>query len=186
MVLQYLKNLIQLIFAPAKGWEDIADESIDDATAASQFKYCFLPAIAICACSWFVRLLYDDTPDFWGILQSAVITFVSLFLSAEASLYILQTYMPRITVDRRFYRAGVMEMIMYSLTFLGFISFIDNVVKVHIVLIEFLPLYVIFIIWKGGRFLGVEEKNIGLFVILASASVLGSVYGVSMLLNALV
>ena len=79
-----------------------------------------------------------------------------------------------------------MSMIMYCVTFLGIITLVSNVVKVRIALIEFLPLYVVFILWKGWRYAGVEERNIGLFMIMATASILGSAYLVSFLLNALV
>ena len=77
-------------------------------------------------------------------------------------------------------------MIMYCLTFLGLITLLSNVVKVRIALIEFLPLYVVFIIWKGWKYVGVEERNLGLFMIMATVSILGSAYLISFLLNALI
>ncbi len=79
-----------------------------------------------------------------------------------------------------------MMMIMYCLTFLGLITLLSNVVKVRIALIEFLPLYVVFIIWKGWKYVGVEERNLGLFMIMATVSILGSAYLISFLLNALI
>jgi len=63
---------------------------------------------------------------------------------------------------------------------------LSNVVKVRIALIEFLPLYVVFIIWKGWKYVGVEERNLGLFMIMATVSILGSAYLISFLLNALI
>lgn len=132
-------------------------------------------------------MFYEGGPGFLGALQMAIITFVSLFLSTQFARYVFQTYMPRLLSEATVEKRGRwMSMIMYCVTFLGIITLVSNVVKVRIALIEFLPLYVVFILWKGWRYAGVEERNIGLFMIMATASILGSAYLVSFLLNALV
>ena len=79
-----------------------------------------------------------------------------------------------------------MAMTMYSLTFLGMITLVANIVKVRIALIEFLPFYVIFIIWKGWKYVGVDERHEGIFMIIATAFILGSPYLISFLLHSLV
>ncbi len=213
---EYLKNLVQLIFAPARGWEDMAieerekfldyrnrhlgetggkhgasfhdeEDAWSERHASHLFRSCFLPAIGVCACSSFIKMFYEGGPGFLGALQMAIITFVSLFLSTQFARYVFQTYMPRLLSEATVEKRGRwMSMIMYCVTFLGIITLVSNVVKVRIALIEFLPLYVVFILWKGWRYAGVEERNIGLFMIMATASVLGSAYLVSFLLNALV
>ena len=213
---EFLKNLVQLVFAPSRGWEDMAadererflryrdrqlgetgglrgasfhaeEESWGEHHALHLFRTCFLPVIGVCSCSAFVKMFYEGGPDFLGALQMAIITFVSLFLSTQFARYVFQTYMPRFMEPESVARKGRwMSMIMYCVTFLGLITLVSNVVKVRIALIEFLPLYVVFILWKGWRYAGVEERNIGLFMIMATASILGSAYLVSFLLNALV
>lgn len=216
MITTYLKNLIQIIFAPARGWEDLESEENlefrascgnppgkddisrhDDARqweeheAAMQFRFGFIPCISVCACSSFIKMIYDGGPGFLGALQMAIITFVSLFLASQSARYAFQVYMPRLTGETRYGRKDYprgrsMMMIMYCLTFLGLISMMSNIIKVRIALIEFLPLYVVFIIWKGWKYIGVEERNLGLFMIMGTLSILGSVYLLSFLLNALI
>ena len=217
-VIRYLKNLIQLIFSPVQGWDDLDDEEkrgfmdyrnsrldthggqrgasfheearqweVQD--AARQFRTGFLPFIAVCACSAFIKMLYNDSLGFLGALQMAIITFVSLFLAAQSARYAFQIYLPRMVdgaMATDYPRGRAMMLIMYCLTFLGLITFVSNAVKVRIALIEFLPLYVVFIIWKGWRFVGVREKDLGLFMLLSTVSILGSAYLVSFLLNALI
>ena len=192
---EYLKNLIQLIFSPAKGWEDVqADMERDfdelrtaDITTAPDYYACFLPIIGICASSAFVRMLYDGGPDFLGALQRALITFVSLFLGSLVSRYGFQFYMPKlVSRGKPVLRGRLMAMTMYSLTFLGMITLVANIVKVRIALIEFLPFYVIFIIWKGWKYVGVDERHEGIFMIIATAFILGSPYLISFLLHSLV
>ena len=77
-------------------------------------------------------------------------------------------------------------MICYSLTFMALVFLLANVVKVKITLIEFLPFYVIFIIWKGWRYVGVKERNVGLFMIMETAAIVGSVYLWSFFLNVVI
>ena len=219
-VINYLKNLVQLIFSPTRGWEDLeTDEKREflayrnsrlehyggtegasfhnetrqweERESARQFRFGFLPCIAVCACSSFVKMLYNGGPGFLGALQMAIITFVSLFLATQSARYAFSVYMPRLCgktgLDDGGYSKGrSMLMIMYCLTFLGLITLVANIVKVRIALIEFLPLYVVFIIWKGWKFVGVEERNLGLFMIMATVSILGSAYLVSFLLNAII
>ena len=218
-VINYLKNLIQIIFAPSRGWEDLEMEGkhgflshrnrrLDESggrdgasfskeecewvehEAARQFRFGFMPFIAVCACSSFIKMIYDGGPGFLGALQMAIITFVSLFLATQSARYAFQVYMPRLIGQKddtaKYSRGRSMMMIMYCLTFLGLITLLSNVVKVRIALIEFLPLYVVFIIWKGWKYVGVEERNLGLFMIMATVSILGSAYLISFLLNALI
>lgn len=209
---EYLKNLIQLIFSPAKGWEDVqasierdfeesragdlssapgdaevSEEAWEERRAMRDYYGCFLPLAGISAGSAFVRMLYDGGPDFLGALQNALITFVSLFLGSQIARYGFQFYMPKLTRrDAPVLRGRLMAMTMYCLTFLGMISLVANIVKVRIALIEFLPFYVIFIIWKGWQYVGVDERNEGIFMIIATALILGSTYLISFLLHSLV
>jgi hypothetical protein len=201
--------LIQLIIAPAQGWDDIAADEESQWKAHAQKnvdstrdeweesralllqRLCFIPIIAICACSVFVRMLFDVGPTFLQALQQAIIAFVSLFLSAQFSRYIFQTYMPgwvEKTSDGQplVNRGRWLEVIMYSLTILAVIMLVSNVIKVRLALVEFLPLYVVFVIWKGCKFVHIEEQNVGIFMVSAIASLLGSVYVLSAILKALI
>lgn len=216
MLAQYLKQFVQLIFAPTKGWEDIERESGEQFRIAREnhlcaeanrgsasyveeqndweeqratrcFYTCFLPLTGLFALSWLMRAFYG-ADDLLSCVQKAIVTFVTLFLSSQFARYIFMVYMPRIL------SASVLTdpkgrwftLIMQCLTFLGLITFVSNIVKTHLALIEFLPFYVIFIIWKGARFAGVDEKNVGLYMIIATLSILGPTYLLSILLNALI
>jgi heme/copper-type cytochrome/quinol oxidase subunit 4 len=83
-------------------------------------------------------------------------------------------------------RGRWLEVIMYSLTILAVIMLVSNVIKVRLALVEFLPLYVVFVIWKGCKFVHIEEQNVGIFMVSAIASLLGSVYVLSAILKALI
>ena len=93
---------------------------------------------------------------------------------------------PREPSDAEWPKSRGLEMICYSLTFMALVFMLANVVKVKITLIEFLPFYVVFIIWKGWRYVGVKERNVGLFMIMETAAIVGSVYLWSFFLNVVI
>lgn len=224
---RYLQNLIQLIFFPSRGWEDL--ETAEVATFRSHFQSshghegmkkptgdeaadayvewlgdysrrtftrCFLPAIGVCSLSWFARLLYaaDDTV-FASMAerallatQHALVSFVGMLLAALLSQSIFLTMLPRMlngsALEWGAWKGRSLNVIMYTITFLGMVTLISNVVKVRVALLEFMPFYVVFIIWKGCRYLEVPPRNAGLFMILSSGCILGLPYLLAFLLNA--
>lgn len=232
MIGRYLQNLIQLICAPARGWEDLESAEVQtfrrfrqshpdhqtgtneasgtgeattsDAADAyadwlvgytrSTFTRCFLPAIGVCSLSWFVRLLYADEIGMTMAdrsllaLQHALVSFVGMLLAALLSQSVFLTTLPRLlspsTIEWGAWKGRALNMTMYCITFLGMVTLISNVVKVRVALLEFLPFYVVFIIWRGCRYLEVPMRTAGLFMILAAACILGLPYLLSFLLNA--
>lgn len=175
--------------AEQRGRTAKAEEQI----ASFNYKHSFLPIIAVCSLSCFVRLLYGYSGGLLGCVQETVIMFVSLFLGAQVSMWLMGFAMPRLMEDdprqpsdAPWNRGRMLDMICYSITFIGLVFMVTNIIKVRIALLEFLPFYVVFIIWKGWRYIGVREHNVGLFMIAACTSVLGSVYLISFLLNAVI
>ncbi len=196
-ILVFLRNMFQLVVAPARGWEDLEVEQhgrtaqAEEELASFNYLHCFLPIIAVCSLSWFVRLLYGYSGGVLGCVQGAVVMFVSLFLGAQVSIWLMGFVMPRLMEEdprqpssASWNRGRMLDMICYSITFIGLVLMLTNLIKVRIALLEFLPFYVVFIIWKGWRYIGIREQNLGLFMITACLSIIGSVYLISFLLNA--
>jgi len=192
-MLKFLGNIIQLVFSPQKGWEDLEEDDyrVDGRRGAIDIRRLytgsFLPLVAFCALTSFVRMLFDGGPDFLGALQTSIIEFFSLFLSYHLAVYVFSWMMPRLVSDNAMpdqRRDAIM--VMYCISVISLIFLLGNVIKVRLALIQFLPFYVIFIIWKGADFVGVSQRSIGLFMLMASASVLGAVYGLSFLFNILI
>lgn len=204
-IARYLRNMVQLIFSPARGWEDIEaeeagwDSAVAEERASAMFRRCFLPVAGVCAVSRFVRLLYGDEGGVLAVVQEAIVAFVSLFLAAQFARWAMQIAMPKIlgeaagphcsAVDvsesvRR--RARMLELICYSLTFLGLVEFLGNVIKVRIALLAFLPIYVVFIIWQGSGYLRVPSRSVLQYVVTATMAIAGSAYVISFLLNAVI
>lgn len=189
-MLKFLGNIIQLVFSPQKGWEDLEEDDYRSDGRRGRidirklYTRCFLPLIAICSATSFTRMLFDGGPDFLGALQMAIIEFFSLFLSYHLAVYVFSWGMPKIMEGNHDHRRDAI-MVLYCISVISLIFLLGNVIKVKLALIQFLPFYVIFIIWKGADFIGVPQRNIGQFMLMASASVLGAVYGLSFLFDKL-
>ncbi|MDE5978780.1 MAG: hypothetical protein K2G84_01960 [Muribaculaceae bacterium] len=78
-MLKFLGNIIQLVFSPQKGWEDLDEDDYRSDGRRGRidirrlYTRCFLPLIAICSATSFTRMLFDGGPDFLGALQMAII-----------------------------------------------------------------------------------------------------------------
>ena len=133
---RFCKYFIQLIFSPANGWEDFQrdwDEHSDwdGHTFSGVYRRCFLPIALVCALSAFFRLIYGVPGGWLEALQHAIITFVSLFLSSQFANYVLLTYMPRFlhTDHPAEYAPRWGMLVIVSLTLLGLIGVLENLVK---------------------------------------------------------
>lgn len=209
----YIRNLVQIVCAPSRGWEDLADdedaaygthhesnaphepsaaphetvtrERWDESRAAHMFRTFFIPWIGVCAASGMTRLAYGE--DIVGVVQRILAVFVSLFLAAQVGHWTLATYGSRLQpVGADSCKGRWSIMVYYALSFVALVAAVENVVKVRIALVEFMPLYAVFMLWKGWRYAGIDDRNVGLFVALSSAAVLGTVYLVDFLLGTVI
>jgi membrane protein len=183
----FLKYLFQIILSPAEGWNDMAyDLNMNRVNVRQFYLRSFLPLVAICSASIFIRLIYGA--DWLLCMASAIGEFVSFFLTYHLAIYIISWFMLRLVdadardkQDQR--RLAVV--VMMSVSFIALVAMVTNIIKVKIGLLSFLPFYVVFILWKGCGFLTVDRRQEGLFMIVASASLLGAYYLLSFIFNAL-
>lgn len=178
---------MQLVLGPANGWEDVADDLAETPEEARRvYRERFLPLVAVCSASSFVPMLYGV--HFLDALSRGLVMFVSLFLSFYIASWVMATYMPRLTDDETTDNGSsrYQLMVMYTLAIIAIIGLIANIVKVRIAILNFLPLYTVFVLWKGCRFAGVSARKEGLFMLLSTGCILGSYYGLSFIFNSLI
>lgn len=190
-MLRFFGNIIQLIFSPQSGWEDLErddfrpDGSRGDIDIRHLYLRCFLPTVLLCSLTAFVRMAYGE--DFLGTLQTVIIEFFSLFLSYHVAVYLFSWLMPRIMEpDQGPDHRHDAIMIIYCMAVIALIFLLGNIIKVKLAMIQLLPFYVVFIIWKGAGYIGVPERSLGAYMFIASASILGTVYGLSFLFHVLI
>ena len=73
----YLKNLVQLVLSPGKGWEDVSSSLADD---RGELLASFYRLLAVCSLSEFVQVLYGKT-DILTAVGLTLAMFGSYFIS---------------------------------------------------------------------------------------------------------
>ncbi len=171
-MLIFIRNIIQLILAPAKGWEDVSVSSVNP---HELFKHNVLPLLGVAALSIFVRMIYNSDYQFIWLLVKAMVIFVSFFVSFYFSIVMFKSYFHYFCEadpnERKF-----TTVIAYCLSLLAITQLVCNILPVNLGLQYLLPLAVALIFWKADVYLRVRPDRdlpyalFGLcFVVLPSA-----------------
>lgn len=181
-MLEYIKNLFQLMLSPTRGWEDIsAAMSSPDRVA----KDGFYPMAGIAALSELVRLAYDSHVSLVSVVESGIALFVTYFVSFFIARMILESYLkPLVDGDPNAVKVGTFSL--YALGLLVLIEFVENVVPTELTLIKFLPLFVALIIYKGSAYLSVKADYELRFLCLAVVALIVVPIGIFCMLKLLI
>lgn len=148
-----------------------------------------------------VRGFYAAGPGFLGALQLAVIWFVAFYLGYHIAIFTLtatlhhfagETAEKVASGEEAAGKVGVADhhhlalFSMYCMGMFAIFTMISNMIRVELILVQVLPAYVIFVIWKGCDFLGIRAHSEGQFIFLASVMEIVSVYVIFFLLYAVV
>lgn len=181
-MLGYLKSLFQLSLSPARGWEDIAADSVDPRELASHGLY---PLIALAAASEFLALIYDSEATIVSTLQQAIATFIIYFVGYFIGAWALSMALPSMaykTVSER----KILTFANYSSGLLTVIAIAANAIHGLVTLIYFLPIYVMIIQWKGMRYLCVDEPETWKFILLMICGLILPPYLLGMLFHLII
>lgn len=174
----FLKILFHLILSPSRGWEDVAQYDPD----LNRLLKCGLyPMAGVAALSAFVVGCYDPALSFVVLFQRAIITFVQFYISYYIAQMVFPMFIRRYVVDGEVseYRTGVF--IAIGIGLLAIIKVIMNCLPVELSLVQFLPVYVAVVLWKGAPYLNVSPDKMNRFVVLSVASIIAPVYLLALL-----
>lgn len=154
-MLLYLKNLVQLILSPQKGWEDISASLQKPDTLLKNGYY---PLLGIAALSEFVRLAYGVQYGLSTILELAIALFGTYFISYFIARLILDYYLrPMIDGELNRIRSGLFTI--YGLSLMAIIEIIDNLIPTDLTIIKFLPVFVALILYRGNKFMAIKQDS---------------------------
>jgi len=174
----FLKMLFHLILSPSRGWEDVAQYDPDPQRLMTSGLY---PVFAMAAVSVFIAGFYDQSFTFVGLLQRSIITFVQYFISYYIAQFVFAMFIRRYAVDGEVSDSRVGVFISIGLGLMAVLAVIMNCLPVELSLVQFLPVYVAVILWKGASYLNVRDDRISGFVILSVLSVIAPVYLLALL-----
>lgn len=172
-MLNYLKLMLQLVLAPSRGWDDVAE-------AAPESRRILLAGlIPLCVLTGFsvgVSALWETHPQLSVIIIRSVITFAVYMLTYFIAQALLTALLPRISADGLVDRERVALFSAFCVGQMSVIGLLENLLPAELALLQFLPLFVVVVMAKARRFLGVDESKTGLMVAFEVVSVILPVY----------
>lgn len=176
-MLRFLRYISQLIISPANGWEDIAARS---QAPADILRIGYYPLAAVTAASVFVRLFYGGTRLYHPatLIAEAVVTFVMFFAS-----YFLASFCWTIFAGNFSARSEATEkkqntFIIYNLSLLALIQIIGNCLPISLSLVQFLPLFILVVIWAGHTYVCVKPQSMFAFMVFSAITILVPPYAI--------
>lgn len=164
-----MKNVLQLVLSPRRGWEDIA---LDDEDGEEPVAPAFYVLAGIVALSWLVRGVYEPSLGWLRLLELAVITYGVLFVS-----YFVGTFVMSVSLESLVTRGEVSErrtrvFVIFGVTLLSLILLLANLLPASTPVLWFMPVYVVVVLWKGNRYLGVSDRKAGVFTLVSFIAVM--------------
>lgn len=177
-MLIFIRNILQLLLAPAKGWEDVSESAVNP---QELFRRQVLPLLGMAALSVFVRLVYNSDLQVIWLFVKAMVIFVSFFVSFFLALVVFKSYFHYFCEgdpnERKF-----TTVIAYCISLLALTEIICNVLPVNLGLQYLLPLAVALVFWKADVYLRVRNDRdmpfalFGLCVVVLPAAIIRSIF----------
>lgn len=163
--MNFFRYLLYLIANPVKGWEKISKYSVPKEIFQAKL---FFPFIGILAVTSFFQFFYNPDETLAYYLQYSIIQVTQYYFGYILSAYLLQNiYSKFFAVDDDQNRLHIF--VLYNVTVLIGISIIENFFPPNMIdIFHVLPLYVVFIIWKGYHFMNInipEPKFVVVFTL---------------------
>ena len=181
-MLTFLKYLLQLILAPKNGWDDIAERNPDAHQWLTKGLY---PLMALSAATEFLSLAYDRDASLLQVVSAAITDFGAYFLAIFIARLILDLTIDRVT-DEAPDRKRIDIFIIASTGLMVLFQIIDNCLPWHLMLLKFLPLYVVLVISKAFRFMNIRKRDEMSFLTTASLLIVAVPLGIYYLIYLLI
>lgn len=166
----FLKYLLQLILSPLNGWNDLAERNPDPEDMLSKGLY---PLMAVSALTELLALVYDRAAGLMQVLVGVVTDFGAYFLAVFLARLVLDIFMPKVC-DIAPDRHRTDTFIVVSVGLMVLFRIIDNCLPWHIMLLKFLPLYVVLVMSKSFAYMSVRKRDEMRFLTVASCVIVAA------------
>lgn len=172
--------LMRVIATPLEGWKALKRAHVPPERMASS---CFYPLLALTAASCFANFIYDPYAELTGTLTEAVVEFVKFFLGYFAVLWACKMlpeeirYRMEMPFGRNFVMVAMSSLVIWSVL----LQWLPMAAPV----LSFLPLYTVYMIFKGVKFLRIPENRLTLTASVLSVMTIVAPYIIGILFNLL-
>lgn len=143
-----------LLVSPLNGWKKFKNLGLKTDVVAQKLFY---PLIALTSLSVFMEKIYNDA-SLESLLQSAIITFVAFFFGYFLIL-ILTAILLKSESKTKFQADFGKTYVMINLSSLAVFYILNNLFPPLEPILVFTPIYTIYLIIKGSRFLRIPEEE---------------------------
>ena len=148
--------ILRVMTMPTSGWERVKKRGPSPDIASLRF---LLPVSLLSGASEFFSLLYQPGQvEFAGIMVAGVISFFSYFLGYYLSLLLAKLFLPK--VARYFPSTDYGKLVaMTGVSSLAIFHLVYKALPIFDFILEFLPIWTIFMVFKGMQIAGIEPEK---------------------------
>ena len=173
--------LFNIMFNPVEGWKMLRRSRTGVESLQSG---CFYPLLALLALSKFAEYFYSVNVNLSQIITEAVIAFVAFFFGYFSIPMVLSWFIKK-EMSERFENIFGKEYILIALSTLVIFSIVTDLLPMLWPILIFLPIWTLYLMFKGVRFFKFPEKEEMKFFLLSGASVIGVPLLIDWALNAI-
>lgn len=162
-------TMLRVMFSPVEGWKRVRREKMKPETLQ---RGCFYPLLALLAISKFADMFYYVNVTLTTVFSQAVVLFVSYFFGYFGILFLLTLLLPA-PVKEYFDKDFGKDYIIIALSTLAMFSILINALPMLWPVLIFLPIWTLYILYKGSRFFKLAEPHVLRFMLLVCVSVVG-------------
>lgn len=151
----YIKNILQLILSPSRGWEDISSQSISTKEIERELMF---PLFVLSGVTILVQYFYNRIDDITNALVTAFVFFISYFATYSFAKMLFSYRMVRYAEGEPNENKNE-KVIVYTLSLLSLAAIICNLLPFSFGLRIILPFCIALIGWKADNYLRVKEKD---------------------------
>lgn len=163
-MVKFLIYLLQLMLSPREGWEDLGKDNPDPQAI---LRHAYYPLLAIATATTFLSLVYHVGESSAAVIVRALATFGAYFVALYLAKLIFDVYLARLSVAAVDHRRASM-LILASLGMMLVFRTVSNCLPWHLIVIDFLPLYVVLVLSKAYNYLGIARREEMRFLGIAS------------------
>lgn len=171
--------MFRIMFNPVEGWKRLRRSKI---TVESLQSGCFYPLLALLALSNFADYIYSVNVELSVVITKAVVAFVSFFFGYFCILMVLTMLLPKEMGEKLNSNYGK-EYFIVALSTLAMFSFVTNMLPMIWPILIFLPIWTLYLMFKGIRFFHFPERREVRFFIMASVATIGVPLLIDWILN---
>ncbi|MCM1037532.1 MAG: hypothetical protein NC406_09455 [Bacteroides sp.] len=165
----YIRQLIQLVLSPSRGWEDISAAA---QTPAEVQRSGYVPWLAVTAASELVPLWYSPGLTVWAAIESAIAVAGAMFVSVYLARIFLDMTLREHVDGGEVNPARTGVFVLYTVGLVCLYRVVANLLPATLTLVHFLPLLSVPVIFKAARYVGVKTDSVMAFTGLAAVAVI--------------